>query len=73
MLAVIFEVLPAEGQKDTYLDLAAALRDELTKIDGFISIERFQVHACIEYSGSMSIACSRYFLDFLPLVNFDSW
>jgi len=42
VLAVIFEVLPAAGQKDTYLDLAATLRDELTKIDGFISIERFQ-------------------------------
>jgi len=42
VLAVIFEVLPAERQMDTYLELAAALRDELTKIDGFISIERFQ-------------------------------
>lgn len=42
MIAVIFEVWPAEGQKETYLDLAAGLREELTKIDGFISIERFQ-------------------------------
>ena len=42
MLAVIFEVWPSEGQTDTYLDIAAGLRDELQKIDGFISIERFQ-------------------------------
>ncbi|MGH6760226.1 MAG: antibiotic biosynthesis monooxygenase family protein [Phyllobacterium sp.] len=42
MIAVIFEVWPAEGEKGHYLDLAAALRSELEKIDGFISIERFQ-------------------------------
>ncbi len=41
MIAVIFEVVPAEGQKDTYLDIAARLRPELDTIDGFISIERF--------------------------------
>jgi heme-degrading monooxygenase HmoA len=41
MIAVIFEVWPADGQKQTYLDLAAQLRPELEKIDGFISIERF--------------------------------
>ena len=42
MIAVIFEVWPANGQNETYLDLAAGLREELMKIDGFISIERFQ-------------------------------
>lgn len=42
MIAVIFEVWPAPGQKATYLGLAAALRDELDQIDGFVSIERFQ-------------------------------
>lgn len=42
MIAVIFEVWPAAGQKQTYLDTAAALRPELEKIDGFISVERFQ-------------------------------
>lgn len=42
MLAVIFEVEPNEGKLDPYLDLAAALRPELEKIDGFISVERFQ-------------------------------
>ena len=42
MIAVIFEVWPAEGRKDDYLRLAAALRSELDQTDGFISIERFQ-------------------------------
>ena len=41
MMAVIFEVWPASGRKDDYLKLAAALRSEVEKIDGFISIERF--------------------------------
>jgi heme-degrading monooxygenase HmoA len=42
MIAVIFEVWPAEGRKPDYLDHAARLRDALNGIDGFISIERFQ-------------------------------
>lgn len=42
MIAVIFEVWPARGRKDDYLAIAAALRGDLTKIDGFISVERFQ-------------------------------
>jgi heme-degrading monooxygenase HmoA len=42
MIAVIFEVWPAEGRKDDYLAIAAALRTELEAIDGFISVERFQ-------------------------------
>lgn len=42
MIAVIFEVIPAEGQKNHYLSLAADLKDKLVDIDGFISIERFQ-------------------------------
>jgi heme-degrading monooxygenase HmoA len=42
MIAVIFEVEPAEGQREAYLDLAAALRPQLEKMDGFISVERFQ-------------------------------
>lgn len=42
MIAIIFEVWPAEGRKQEYLDLAAALRPELEKMDGFISVERFQ-------------------------------
>lgn len=42
MIAVIFEVIPNEGKRDEYLDIAASLRPELDKIEGFISIERFQ-------------------------------
>ena len=42
MLAVIFEVWPAEGRAGEYFDLAAALKPDLEKIDGFISIERFE-------------------------------
>ena len=42
MIAVIFEVWPAPGRKQEYLDLAAGLRPLLEKIDGFISIERFE-------------------------------
>lgn len=42
MIVVIFEVWPAEGRSAEYLELAAALRPELEKIDGFVSIERFQ-------------------------------
>jgi heme-degrading monooxygenase HmoA len=41
MIAVIFEVVPAPGRKQEYLDMAAALRPALEKMDGFISIERF--------------------------------
>ena len=42
MIAVIFEVWPAEGRRDEYLDLAAALRPLLAEVDGFLSIERFE-------------------------------
>jgi heme-degrading monooxygenase HmoA len=42
MIAVIFEVWPATGRRQDYLDLAAALRPELERIDGFLSIERFE-------------------------------
>jgi len=42
MIAVIFEVIPADGRQEEYLDHAARLRPELEKIDGFISVERFQ-------------------------------
>jgi len=42
MIAVIFEVWPADGRKSEYMDHAARLRDELSGIDGFISVERFQ-------------------------------
>lgn len=42
MIAVIFEVWPAEGRRQEYLDIAAELRPMLETIDGFISIERFE-------------------------------
>lgn len=42
MIAIIFEFTPAEGRKQEYLDLAAGLRAELDRADGFISIERFE-------------------------------
>lgn len=43
MIAVIFEVWPADAsRKQTYLDIAASLKPELERIDGFLSIERFQ-------------------------------
>lgn len=42
MIAIIFEVTPADGRRDAYLSLAAALRSDLEKMDGFISVERFQ-------------------------------
>jgi heme-degrading monooxygenase HmoA len=42
MIAVIFEVWPADGRKDDYLGIAASLHADLNRIDGFISVERFQ-------------------------------
>lgn len=42
MIAIIFEVTPAAGQRGTYLEHAARLRAELEAMDGFISVERFQ-------------------------------
>ncbi len=41
-IAVIFEVIPHEKHWQQYLDLAAELKPELEKIEGFISIERFK-------------------------------
>jgi heme-degrading monooxygenase HmoA len=42
VIAVIFELTPAPGRKQDYLDLAAGLADELKGFDGFVSIERFE-------------------------------
>jgi len=41
MIVVVFEVT-AEGRAQEYFDLAGALRPELEKIDGFLSVERFE-------------------------------
>jgi len=42
MIAVIFEVEPKDGRGQDYFDLAGLLKPELEKIDGFISVERFE-------------------------------
>jgi heme-degrading monooxygenase HmoA len=42
MIAVIFEVEPAPGRRQAYLDLAGKLKPALEAVDGFISIERFE-------------------------------
>jgi len=42
MIAVIFEVIPRSDRRDDYFRLAAELRPELERIDGFVSVERFE-------------------------------
>ncbi|WP_298771838.1 antibiotic biosynthesis monooxygenase [uncultured Shewanella sp.] len=42
MIAVIFEVMPKVAGKDEYFRIAAELKSDLIKIDGFMTIERFQ-------------------------------
>jgi heme-degrading monooxygenase HmoA len=42
MIAVIFEVIPDEGQREQYLNMASEIKPLLEKIEGFISVERFQ-------------------------------
>jgi heme-degrading monooxygenase HmoA len=42
MIAVIFEGWPKPDRQQQYLDIAADLRPLLERIDGFISIERFE-------------------------------
>ncbi len=42
MIAIIFEVWPKRERRQEYLDIAAQLRPLLERIDGFISIERFE-------------------------------
>ncbi|SRR5579875_135288 len=42
MHVVIFEVEPKPGRERDYLDMAAALKSELERIDGFLSVERFR-------------------------------
>lgn len=42
MHAVIFEFWPAPGRENEYFDHVAALKPELEKIEGFISVERFE-------------------------------
>lgn len=42
MIAVLFQVIPTLSKRDRYFSLAKQLHADLEKIDGFISIERFQ-------------------------------
>jgi heme-degrading monooxygenase HmoA len=42
MIAIVFELWPEAGRSDDYFGLAAALKAELERIDGFVSVERFQ-------------------------------
>ena len=42
MIVVIFESWPKPGKRSAYLDMASALMPLVEKIDGFISVERFQ-------------------------------
>ncbi|SDE60766.1 Heme-degrading monooxygenase HmoA [Salipiger thiooxidans] len=42
MIAIIFEVVPAEGRRDDYLDIAAAMRPMVEEVEGFLSVERFE-------------------------------
>lgn len=42
MIAVIFEVQPADGRREQYLNIAASMREMLEQVDGFISVERFE-------------------------------
>ena len=42
LIAVIFEVTPANGRKEEYLDIASAMRPMVDEVEGFISVERFQ-------------------------------
>ena len=42
MIAVIFEVIPDPRGKEHYLAIAGELRPLLDRIDGFLSIERFE-------------------------------
>ncbi len=42
MIAVIFEVQPAPGRASDYFAIAASLKADIEKFDGFISIERFE-------------------------------
>jgi len=42
MIAVIFEITPAEGRFKDYMALAEGLADDVRQVDGFISVERFE-------------------------------
>jgi heme-degrading monooxygenase HmoA len=61
MVAVIFEAIPGDGKKDEYFAIAEKLRPELNRIQGFISIERFQSVTLSFWNDEESIAQWRNF------------
>lgn len=42
MIAVIFELTPKLGEREAYLKIAADLKQHLERLDGFLSVERFE-------------------------------
>ena len=42
MIAVLFEVIPKAENKELYFSIAQELKQELSNIEGFVSVERFQ-------------------------------
>lgn len=42
MYIVTFETWPDEQYQETYLEHAQSMREEVERIEGFISVERFQ-------------------------------
>ena len=42
MVVVIFEFETDSARQDRYFELATVLRDEVEKIEGFVSVERFE-------------------------------
>ena len=42
IIAVLFEVIPISGFKEEYLNISRRIQPELEKINGFISVERFE-------------------------------
>jgi heme-degrading monooxygenase HmoA len=42
VVIVVFEVTVKAGRDEDYFTLAARLREELEKVDGFVSVERFK-------------------------------
>lgn len=42
MIVVVFQVSMREGEAQRYFDLAAELRPHLERIEGFLSVERFE-------------------------------
>lgn len=42
MIAIIFEVIPAVGRKQDYLDIAAAMRPMVEEIEGLSALSAFK-------------------------------